>query len=214
MQQSAQAGAPTASSAASAEHSTQGRRWLPRKKRRRPWSSEIDKKFSQYADFFDEAITRANRRYRRMSLWHMVWYRSFGTIEVLLSVTLPFILLLGSEGATLPQALSTNFYLIVSALSVAIALTAAVRAFWGWNDNWRLYRMQGIALSTIIRRWELQMFLALASPDEKDGTARAYRATSDAMESLFLLFEHEQENFFGAIRLPSDIAPRTGRAAA
>lgn len=101
-------------------------------KRHRPWSVQIDAKFPQYADFLDEAIGSANNRYMRMARWHMIWYRVAGTTKIVLSVSLPFILLIEFPS---DSAIAQEIPLLISGISVAIALAAAIRVFWAWNEN-------------------------------------------------------------------------------
>lgn len=172
-----------------------------------PWSEAIDEAFPLYADLMRRAIAREARRYRRFGRAHMLWFRVGGFVEILLSVSFPFVI------AVLPALVSgdevTNR--VITGISVAIALVGAIRAFYSWNDNWRLYRTQQLALMIVVRRWELRMLdlIAHSTIDPK----RAHEETAQAIEDLVMALQHEQDIFFGTVQLPEQlVSPPDGAA--
>lgn len=171
------------------------RRWFGR--RARPtWSASITRAFPDHAELMRRATDSDRRRYRRSGRWHAFWHRSAGLLEILLSVSFPIIIIQLSHFA------ENERTLIFTGISVAIALVAAVRAFYNWSDNWRLFQNQQLALVLVVRRWELALLRLLH--DDELNSPKAFEATEQAIADVNKLLEHEQDTFFGALRLPSE----------
>lgn len=176
-----------------------------------PWSKSIDEKYLSYAQLIARATRMDGSRYRRFGRAHMFWHRTTGLIEIVLSVSFPFVV---SSLDLFEETPPLYKNLLVSGISVAIALAAGLRAFYSWSDNWRLYRTQWDALDSVILNWELGMLAAIQ--DAGEGDARALEVTRKALDKIGRLREHEQDTFFGTMRLPADILPekRDGLVAA
>lgn len=195
--------APLAPSTDTATTVIRRKRW----RRLPPWSEAIDEAFPLYADLMRRAIAREARRYRRFGRAHMLWFRVGGFVEILLSVSFPFVI------AVLPALVSGEEIpnRVITGISVLIALVSAIRAFYSWNDNWRLYRTQQLALMIVVRRWEMRMLDLIAHSDTDP--KRAHAETARAIEDLVTALQHEQDIFFGTVQLPEQLVSRPDRAA-
>ncbi|WP_285476585.1 DUF4231 domain-containing protein [Amycolatopsis sp. NBRC 101858] len=172
-------------------------RALVKRRGRYPWASFVTETFPKYADLMYHAVHPQMRRYRRYGRAHMNWFRVTGLVEIVLSVSFPFVVALLNE-------IEYRFEnVLLSGLSVGIALVGGLSAFYAWNDNWRLYRTQRLVFDQIVRMWELKLF-ALAISDLPDETA-ALRATKKAIELVGQALEYEQEVFFGSVRVPEEL---------
>lgn len=118
----------------------------------------------------------------------MVWFRLSGAIEILLSITFPFVVELWSNSA------------VVTGISVSIALAGALSAFYAWNDNWRLYKTQHLVLKTIIGRWELKLLRLV--PDAEERMQDAHEATEQALKEYAAAIENEHDAYFGNMTAP------------
>ncbi|MFD5095478.1 hypothetical protein ACFWMR_33080 [Amycolatopsis thailandensis] len=174
-----------------------------RRRRHYPWSAEVTRGFPVYADLMHEAITEARRRYRWVGRAHMLWFRIGGAAELVLSISFPFVVALLSDDEGV---MTKQDQRVVTGISVGIALLGSISAFYGWNDNWRLNRTQQLVLKRIIGSWELDILEVLIDPDPDRG--RAHAVTKQAVQDLDVAFEHEQDVFFGSIRLPEDLQGR------
>lgn len=168
-----------------------------KRRRRYPWAPFVTETFPDYADLMYRAVHSQTRRYRRYGRAHMNWFRVTGLVEIVLSVSFPFVVALLDE-------VEYRFgNVLISGLSVGIALVGGLSAFYAWNDNWRLYRTQRLVFEQIIRMWELKLFaLAISDPPDK---AAALEATKKAIELVGQALEYEQEVFFGSVRVPEEL---------
>jgi len=171
------------------------------------WSEAVTEAFPAYAEVMTRAMRSEMLRYRRFGRAHMLWFRTSGFIEILLSVTFPFVITV-LPGEEQYEVLNNR---IIIGISVGIALVGAIRGFYSWNDNWRLYKTQQLALTIVVQRWELKL-LAL-SVDPKANASQAHAETQQALEDLVIALQHEQDVFFGAVRLPEELVPNSGRQA-
>jgi hypothetical protein len=132
----------------------------------------------------------------------MFWFRFLGAVEIALSVSFPFIVSLPILNAQNNPDLNT---LVITGISVSIALAAALRGFYGWDQNWQLYRNQQNVVHQILTTWELSMIIALQHPKEGRGGELARQATEDALADLARVLDYEHEAFFGAVQPPEDL---------
>ncbi|GGW45070.1 hypothetical protein [Streptomyces galilaeus] len=120
------------------------------------------------------------------------WYRLFGTIEVCLGVVLPLLFIY-------PQTVSKVW--LLATVSVAISVSAALKAFWGWQEQWAIFQAQSITLAQVISEWEISMLnLALDSPATKK--QEALSITGHAANKLFGILNQEHETRFHQVQPP------------
>ncbi|WP_433521686.1 DUF4231 domain-containing protein [Nocardia pseudovaccinii] len=150
------------------------------------------------------------KRYRRFGRSHMWWFRGFGLVEIVLSIAFPFVVVTLPEWTTTAD-VNTNTA-VLTGISVLIALAAAVHGFFGWNDNWRLYKSQELVLLLIIRRWELALLtLSVRRSSDTEEEEAALAATREAIGEIGRALEHEQDVFFGTVRLPEELLKEEGQ---
>jgi Protein of unknown function (DUF4231) len=184
------------------------RRWrFPRRKKPPLWSEVVTATFPAYAEVLDRAVRQEARRYHRFSFAHMWWFRISGFVEIVLSVSFPLVINVLPQDPVFQQMNNT----IATGISVGIALVAALQSFYGWSDNWRLYRTQELAVMTIVRRWELALLplTTMRTPDAK----RAHLETRRAIGDLAKVLQHEQQTFFGSMSLPEEIIEKASQSA-
>ncbi|SMC98119.1 DUF4231 domain-containing protein [Kibdelosporangium aridum] len=174
------------------------KRW----RKRLPWSDTVTEAFPTYAEVMDRAVRTAQHRYSKFGWWHMAWFRIGGILEIVLSVSFPFVYtaLRSADGGWQDT--------VITGISVAIAVVGGIRGFYGWNENWHLYKTQELALTGIIQRWELELMALAAQP--KENVSKTHKATKHALEQVAIALEHEQDAFFGSVRLPDELIQRNG----
>ncbi len=104
----------------------------------------------------------------------------------------------------------TGTTLIFTGIGITIALGAGFRAFYSRNDNWKIFKTQRLAVSFVVRRWELAL-LPLAH-DPGQNSQKALDATVAAVGDIERVLEHEQDIYFGGVKLPEDILKRKDEA--
>jgi hypothetical protein len=172
--------------------------------RRKPlWSPEIDEKFGAYANLIRRAITADLKRYRRFGRMHMLWFRFGGLLEIGLSVSFPLVISYVDSINADSNPPQVNSNLVFSAISVTIALIAAVRSFYGWHENWNLYATQRLTVRILLRDWEMALLPLVADPSSNQD--RAHAATITTVSEINRVLEHEQDSFFGSMKLPEEI---------
>ncbi|MCT9141901.1 SLATT domain-containing protein [Streptomyces violarus] len=145
------------------------------------------------------------KRARRFARGSIFWYRMFGAIEVILGVSLPLLFVFpGGDNVG-----------VLAPISVLIAVSAALRAFWGWRENWGTYKAQNILLTEILAEWELALLGIIAkggdnvtSVANKQEALERTRATANA---IFGILRQEHDAHFSAIQSPDQIAAAVAR---
>ncbi|WP_437086197.1 hypothetical protein [Streptomyces sp. enrichment culture] len=84
---------------------------------------------------------------------------------------------------------------------MAISVSAALKAFWGWQEQWAIFQAQSITLAQVISEWEIAMLnLTLDNPESKRQEALA--VTGLAANKLFGILNQEHETRFHQVQPP------------
>src|SRR6202008_3066001 len=173
----------------------------------RLWAEAIDRAFPPDADLMSRAIKNEEKRYRRFGRAHMVWFRVTSVVEIVLSVSFPFVIAVLSISLEEGEPSPPGHDAVITGISVAIALVGAISGFFAWNDNWRLYRTQQLAVTIVIRKWELEILELLLTPEPSHETA--LEITKSAIGNLTTTLQHEQDMYFGSVQLPGSLLAGT-----
>lgn len=164
------------------------------------WSDKITEKFPESADLVDRLLVMHRRRYRMLAGLHAGWFKSVGAVEVVLSVAFPLVFLIPA---------TANSQILPSAISISIAIAAALRAFYSWDSNWRLYRSQEVLLGSMIAQWEVALLEILLedTSDEPtpDARRRALEVTRELMTKVTEAFDHEHTTMFDLVVPPENL---------
>jgi hypothetical protein len=124
-----------------------------------------------------------------------------GAIEVILGVSFPLIILYAPEEPVL-----------LSGISVAIAIAAALAAFFGWSQNWQLHRSQELVMDALVARWNLQMLMLLNDSEEPiDRKGRALRITEELSSEVIAAREHHHNVLFNLVVTPEELIKKHGQ---
>jgi hypothetical protein len=137
------------------------------------------------------AVEKLRDDYHGRAKWHRRWFRSTGIAVVLLSTTLP-LLVIPEYGAK---------KVVVSAVGVAIALLAGLRNFYQWDQLWSLLRQSDFELSYLLDRWHLDVENVRRTGGGGDRqVGELTLALRDAAEEVR---RSESTRYFGGLRFPS-----------
>lgn len=161
------------------------------------WPATIDEKFPECADLMRKKLVLHRRRYRRLSIFYVFWYRTFGVVEVVLGVGLTTLFVFPETQENTP---------LLASVSVLIAICAALRSFYGWESSWQLYRSQEVALAELVTRWEIALIRIASQPDiGTDEKLRALECTESTLLEAMDVLSHEQITFFNAVLPPEKV---------
>ncbi|MEU5962003.1 hypothetical protein ABZ777_12440 [Micromonospora parva] len=128
----------------------------------------------------------------------MIWFKIVGTIEVVLSITLPLLFVIPvmrDEHAN---------YVFLAIVSVIVAIAAGLRNFYSWDSSWRLYRSQEFVLAGMVAQWEVAL-LKLKVAGGENMRHVALDETAQVLARLTELFEHENITLFNTVVPPESV---------
>jgi hypothetical protein len=162
------------------------------------WHEEIDARFPECSQIMRRLVILHQRRSGVLSRFSVTWFRLFGAVELVLGVTFPLLFLY-------PQ--TQNDTALLATISVLIAVAAGLSSFYGWRDNWGLYRAQHILLASVVADWELDL-LQIITTDAPDAGPQALARTRQTITALFQALNQEHQAQFANVESPESIIER------
>ncbi|MEU6725861.1 hypothetical protein ABZ917_19335 [Nonomuraea wenchangensis] len=126
----------------------------------------------------------------------------FGGIEIVLGVTLPLLFIYPQTQDNTP---------LLASVSVIVAVSSALSAFFAWSSNRGVYTGQEVAVGSILSEWELSMIELLLVSSEPDVKKRALDVTREAVRELFEALTQEHQSIFMAAKTPDEIIAEVKR---
>ncbi|WP_055573934.1 DUF4231 domain-containing protein [Streptomyces prasinopilosus] len=150
--------------------------------------------FHDCCTLVEKTILRPQQRYRRLANMYIFWFRLIGGLEIILSVTLPIFLIVLN-----PQEPDTQ--IILTVISVSVALLAALRSFFGWQENWQAHRAQENILSGILADWEIEM-MKISGSGSNNARSKALQQTQESIAAATQALDTSQEMLASRMRAP------------
>jgi hypothetical protein len=153
--------------------------------------SVIAARYPGYAELLTRNLGSYRDQCRILAGRHRRWFRYTGVLVIAFSVTLPVLTSVTFSGRN--EALSV--------LALGVAGLSALRAFFQWDQSWRLYRSQDLTLSALLTRWQMGMMRVIrtAAPNADD---QAHDLTMDILYEAFESGRAELSEFFSSIAWP------------
>jgi hypothetical protein len=120
---------------------------------------------------------------RRMAQWTKA-------AVLLLSLAIPIVVALDVPAWPLPKDL------VVSLMSLAIALASGLEGLHQWQRTWREYSSRIVQIETLIGRWDLAVMGARSLADSNAAEAALRKATEDLLLSVEQAVLTEMDTFF------------------
>ncbi|CAL9431249.1 DUF4231 domain-containing protein [Streptomyces sp. NPDC058947] len=177
-------------------------RWRARRNAPFAWHSDIATHFPECDQVMKRVLVTNQKRSRFLGRSSAIWFRLVGGIEIILGVTLPLLFVYDQT--------STNTGLLAT-VSVVVAVSAALKSFFGWQNSWGTYRSQSILLASILGEWELEL-IGLIYGDSANKQLDALDKTREAVKQIFSTLNQEHEAFFSAIQSPEKVVEAIRRS--
>lgn len=178
------------------------KKWRERRNAAFTWHADIATHFPECDQVMKRLLVANQKRSRFLGRTSAIWFRLFGGIEIILGVTLPLLFVY--------EQTSTNVGLLAT-VSVVIAVSAALKSFFGWQNSWGTYRSQSILLASILGDWELEL-IGLIYGDSANKQLDALEKTREAVAQIFSTLNQEHESFFSAIQSPEKVVEAIKRS--
>ena len=130
--------------------------------------------------------------YETHTEWPRYIYRGVGIATVVLSVTLP----------ALASAQFVHKEVVVSAISVVIAVLTGLSSFYHWERTWRGNSTAQMAIEQAVGKWELELKRAEFVVSQNDRVNHIIKATDDLLANTGTVVSSETEGFFSNLRGP------------
>jgi hypothetical protein len=121
------------------------------------WEQAISARYPQYTELIKQHVETHQKRCQLRARRHRRWFRLTGVLTILFSVSLPALTSANFNGRDT----------LIAALAVGVAGLSGLRAFYQWDQSWKLYRSQEIALLSLLTKWQLGMvsIVKASAPD-------------------------------------------------
>lgn len=122
-------------------------------------------------EYLQERLDDQIKWYDDKSSWNQMWYKRLRALEILFSVTLPFLVshITGDSGM---------LKLLAGAMGVAIALIAGLVTLYKFQENWVEYRATAETL-----KHEKYLYLTQTAPYDGDNAFHLLVATAESAMS-------------------------------
>jgi hypothetical protein len=153
--------------------------------------SAIAARYPVYAQLMARNVEVHRDRCQVLAGRHRRWFRLTGVLVIAFSVSLPVLTSLTFSGRNG----------VISVVALGVAGLSALRAFFQWDDSWRLYRSQDLTLTALLTRWQMGMLriIGTTAPNASD---EAYALTMDILHQAHESGQAELSEFFGGIAWP------------
>ncbi|HEY6888854.1 MAG TPA: DUF4231 domain-containing protein [Solirubrobacter sp.] len=145
--------------------------------------------FKQCRQLVDRYVVRHRNYYRRRAQKIRRVFRVAGVGVILFGAALPV-------AATFD---GKHLQLIITVLTVLVALLTALRTFFQWDVQWRVLRQADWKLTYLLAKWETEI-AALTAADGKDADAVAI--TASLINQAQEVVENEASSFFRGLGWP------------
>jgi hypothetical protein len=158
-----------------------------------PANVQFEEYVSESRKIRNTLIPPALNWYRNHLSWPFMMFRGAGVMTVIISVCLPTVTLL----KWLP-----HHDLIVSLMSLTIAILTGLSSFYRWERTWRSRRLCLEAIEVLDLKWELEMSKARNAVATADRMTYVYNATRDLIANYQVIASGESEDFFNGLQFP------------
>ncbi len=137
-------------------------------------------------------VDRSLAWYRSRTLWPRLAFRVVGTVVILLSLGIPFLVAFQE---------TFNSWVLPGASFMIAALTA-LNTFFGWQKTWEKRISIQLTLEGLEAIWQTEIAAARAGAGPTKSFEQALKATQELIEKTRALTVGETEDFFANMRFP------------
>jgi hypothetical protein len=155
------------------------------------WDDAVAARYPEYTQLIGQHVTAHRDRCQLLARRHRRWFRLTGVLTIVFSVSLP----------ALTAADFSARNALISLLAIGVAGLSGLRAFYQWDQSWKLYRSQELTLDALLTRWQLGMMLIVRSAPA-DADDQAHALTLGILNEAYESGLTELSDFFSAIAWP------------
>ena len=119
-------------------------------------------------------------------------FRLFGTLAILISLSMPLLTLCGGEAGKW----------LIAVAAYLVAIFSALNGFFAFQSTWQKYITTQLILEALIAEWELEIADALQKNNANECWTAAYKATRKLIDGSRSVMTSEASKFFENIKLP------------
>jgi hypothetical protein len=153
----------------------------------------LEEFFASLRRLKEEWVDTTRNWYSKRAPWHRRAFRTSGTLVLLFSVILPF--LVNQEGLWWGN-------VAVSFLSLSIAALTGLMSFFQWQSSWHKHIRSQLRLEHLTALWELDMAEAQQERDPDKAVDMGMKATRKLLNMAGNLTVEEAQEFFESLKAP------------
>jgi len=131
--------------------------------------------------------------YRDKAPAKRIWFRAFGLVTLVTSISLPFVI------AFVPEASKA---LVASFLAWIIALAGGINGFFQFNKSWQNYIETHFKLEKLLMEWELSISALLGKSDD-ESLIKAQELTAALVTGARAAITDETKSYFEEVKFPN-----------
>lgn len=131
--------------------------------------------------------------YRDKAPAKRIWFRAFGLVTLVTSISLPFVI------SFVPEASKA---LVASFLAWIIALAGGINGFFQFNKSWQNYIETHFKLEKLLMEWELSM-AGLAGRSDDESLQEAQNLTAALIAGARAAITDETKSYFEEVKFPN-----------
>lgn len=131
---------------------------------------------------------------RGWARWPRIFFRTAGSLIILLSISLPVVAASGWPRKDL----------ILSLAGLSVALLTAFNTFFAWDQTWRTNHTTVLMLGNALSIWKYELLKAQHAQDPEKGIEIAHDAHARLVEAVNLLKTQNAAAYFSGVKPPKD----------
>jgi len=159
-------------------------------------TAQSDERFQGVIDELEKIkkeVVSAKNWFERNSSRPRILFRLVGSVTIILSVLVPFLITLDGLWKTL----------ILPIATLTIAGLTSINTFFQWQNQWQGNRQTQYALEHLLLKWEIEIVKAKFHMDSEEAMEMAIESTSKLLDQARDITSSTTGDYFKGVQLPN-----------
>ena len=154
--------------------------------------ARLSKILSEMDSYVDSHVIQEARKFQEWAVWPRIFFRTTGTLLIILSISLPLISAIEWQHQDL----------LVSGIALTVALLTAFNTFFSWDQTWKTNYTTALLLENAVSEWKTRVLRAKHQPDAVLGIEIAYEAYEKLLAESNRIKAQNVNTYFASVKPP------------